>query len=1234
MKIFRIGLLIIAMLWGSVASWGYDFKVDGIYYNVNTGAEPTVSVTSGDAAYQGHISIPETVTYKDITYVVTEIGRNAFCKGSELTDIILPKSVKVIRKEAFAFCDKLTSIILPNTITDIEQEAFSACKALTSITLPKSIKTIKRGTFEYCSELTSISLPNTLTYIEDMAFLGCTGLKSLILPESVGVIGQQAFSGCLGLTSITLPNTATIGAKAFKGCRELTNVSLPKAVIIKEYAFEFCSNLNSITLPTSVQVIEREAFSNCNGLTSVTIPSNIKKLGGRVFYACENLATVQINAKGIERDYTDVTPFYDCKSLKDITFDDSVTVISCNLFKGCKSIQAVSFGKHIKTIEYGAFSGCNEIKRIVLPESLETIGSYAFEGCDLLTLDIPSAMKHIGKNAFRNCKSLKTIINHSDSLTLGEYAFEACPNLCKVDLGKGVGILSDGCFGSCTNLQWINLGENISAIGSQSLTPLPNLVHIGISSNDIPSLLYNFGKTNFHLCTLHVPQGHVDVYKASTWGNRFKNITDNPMPEYEYCIIDSVVDSVYTNPEHIAKGYFTGKNIKEIRANKDIKVLDLRKVVISYGKEAYYINERLNPSGSIDIDAIRHPGNSHRYYTNDGKHNTQEQYEELNLHGNVINRFYRYYCNDLTNAYLNGNISEIRLPEKLEALGSNAIMGNNLKDLYVFSEEPPTATLESFGNTNMSTCTLHVPAGCAKAYGKASGWNKFKNIVDIEEGELPTLYSILHQPTPENLSVALDQPVPDAQYQWYKKGSVAELDITDLLSGSPNWERDQETLCCANPKAKTRHELSMQVELSKNATLSFDWAINTEEHFDKLKCYFNDQILLNESGMKTGSFSKTFDSDTTGTLRFEYIKDVNISPENEYVRLSHITLTGIKNGKQIIRNGVLPYLTSEDYWPGDFVWCEITLPNGEKLNSDTIETCNSISKQPSPEDMTVELLFDDPNAVYSWYKYGIIKSKTTNITEEMTSSPQNYPWKLNNGTWTSTNTGQNSSCSEMSKHIDIKNGTKLSLDWKVSSEKDCDELQVILGNRILLEKSGEDTGTLYFEIDTTMFPDLSFGRNSNRLSTTSSDDFYLTPDEQPSSPLVTSDLCIRYKKDSSYSEGDDMASVSNITITDPEHIGKEKIEETTDNHLASSMYSNGNKIWCVITLSNGKELVSDSISISSPNDIKKIAPEALNKSYTIYNLQGILVLQTSDYREILNLPQGIYIINGKKRLVK
>lgn len=133
MKTFRIGLLTIAMLWGSIASWGYTFEVDGIYYNVNAGAEPTVSVTSGDAAYQGHVSIPESVTYEGITYTVTKIGDYAF-SYDDITSVDLPSTLVYIGKSAFANT-KITSIIFPKKLNKIEDLAFDNCKQLKEVFL-------------------------------------------------------------------------------------------------------------------------------------------------------------------------------------------------------------------------------------------------------------------------------------------------------------------------------------------------------------------------------------------------------------------------------------------------------------------------------------------------------------------------------------------------------------------------------------------------------------------------------------------------------------------------------------------------------------------------------------------------------------------------------------------------------------------------------------------------------------------------------------------------------------------------------------------------------------------------------------------------------------------------------------------------------------------------------------------------------------------------------------------
>lgn len=133
MKTFRIGLLAIAMLWGSIASWGYTFEVDGIYYNVNAGAEPTVSVTSGDAAYQGHVSIPESVTYEGITYTVTKIGDYAF-SYDDITSVDLPSTLVNIGTGAFQYT-KITSIIFPEKLNNIEERAFDNCKQLKEVFL-------------------------------------------------------------------------------------------------------------------------------------------------------------------------------------------------------------------------------------------------------------------------------------------------------------------------------------------------------------------------------------------------------------------------------------------------------------------------------------------------------------------------------------------------------------------------------------------------------------------------------------------------------------------------------------------------------------------------------------------------------------------------------------------------------------------------------------------------------------------------------------------------------------------------------------------------------------------------------------------------------------------------------------------------------------------------------------------------------------------------------------------
>lgn len=56
-------------------------------------------------------------------------------------------------------------------------------------------------------------------------------------------------------------------------------------------------------------------------------------------------------------------------------------------------------------------------------------------------------------------------------------------------------------------------------------------------------------------------------------------------------------------------------------------------------------------------------------------------------------------------------------------------------------------------------------------------------------------------------------------------------------------------------------------------------------------------------------------------------------------------------------------------------------------------------------------------------------------------------------------------------------------------------------------------------------------------------------------------------------------------------------------------------------------------SAGSESGIENVVAPA-EEGYTVYNLQGILVLKTMDRNAVGNLPAGLYIVNGKKYIIK
>ena len=308
-------------------------EINGIYYNLISKLK-TAEVINNPDGYSGSITVPETISYQETTYLVTRISSDAFSR-----------------------CKKLTSVTIPNSVTSIENHTFYDCKNLTSVTIPNSVTSIGQYVFYFCSSLTSITIPNSVTSIGESAFSGCSSLTSVTIPNSVTDIKMGAFSGCSSLTSITIPNSVTsIGYEVFEGCSNLTSVTIPNSVTSIEFGtFRYCSSLTSITIPNSVTVIRDVAFEGCSNLTSITIPNSVTSIGESAFSGCSSLTSV--------------------------TIPNSVTDIKMDAFSSCSSLTSVTIPNSVTVIKRRAFSGCSNLTSITIPNSVTSIGDFAFSEC-------------------------------------------------------------------------------------------------------------------------------------------------------------------------------------------------------------------------------------------------------------------------------------------------------------------------------------------------------------------------------------------------------------------------------------------------------------------------------------------------------------------------------------------------------------------------------------------------------------------------------------------------------------------------------------------------------------------------------------------------------------------------------------------------------------------------------------------------------------------------------------
>lgn len=120
-------LSLVTFLIVSLSSFGYDFEVDYICYDITSVEEKTVAVTYYNCSWwDGGVHIPQTVSYNGNEYTVRSIGDKAFAYRP-ISSVIISEGVTEIGNSAFYKCPFLSSARLPKGVKSLGESAFVGC---------------------------------------------------------------------------------------------------------------------------------------------------------------------------------------------------------------------------------------------------------------------------------------------------------------------------------------------------------------------------------------------------------------------------------------------------------------------------------------------------------------------------------------------------------------------------------------------------------------------------------------------------------------------------------------------------------------------------------------------------------------------------------------------------------------------------------------------------------------------------------------------------------------------------------------------------------------------------------------------------------------------------------------------------------------------------------------------------------------------------------------------------
>ena len=186
----------------------------------------------------------------------------------------------------------------------------------------------------------------------------------------------------------------------------LKNVSLGRNIVSSRYinlVFENNPSLETVVIGENMTSIPSYLFNNCSGLTNVTLPDNITSVGANAFTNTPWLASLPTfdgvkyyNNIALEYEYSEDT--------KDVWLKDGTSVLAGGLFKN-SNVESVALPISVTNLCSSLFGGCSKLKKLVFPNSITTIPNSMGSGA-VENFHVPGSVYWIGIYSINECDTV------------------------------------------------------------------------------------------------------------------------------------------------------------------------------------------------------------------------------------------------------------------------------------------------------------------------------------------------------------------------------------------------------------------------------------------------------------------------------------------------------------------------------------------------------------------------------------------------------------------------------------------------------------------------------------------------------------------------------------------------------------------------------------------------------------------------------------------------------------